>query len=224
MIRERTVQDPVTLIAAGTIVTAILLAWELSADASVTVRLLLSSPLRTCAYVLHHFAESGQAFAYTGLESLLGLVAATIFALLFGIVCIYYPRIGGISFPLLVASQVIPLVCLAPMIILVFGPGPSGKVFLSALIAFFPILTNVISGIRSVASSSQEMMRIMAAPKAQVIRHVVIPLNFFESRNRIASRLTDFAKHLGSFLTNLPTTIFKVLDQFRNGQLRCDLH
>ena len=139
MIRERTVQDPVTLIAGGVIVTAVLLAWELSADASVTVRLLLSSPLRTLAYVAHHFTESGQAFAYTGLESLLGLLAATIFALFFGIVCIYYPRIGGISFPLLVAAQVIPLVCLAPMIILVFGPGPSGKVFLSALIAFFPI-------------------------------------------------------------------------------------
>jgi NitT/TauT family transport system permease protein len=201
MIRERTVQDPVTLIAAGTIVTAILLAWELSADASVTVRLLLSSPLRTCAYVLHHFAESGQAFAYTGLESLLGLVAATIFALLFGIVCIYYPRIGGISFPLLVASQVIPLVCLAPMIILVFGPGPSGKVFLSALIAFFPILTNVISGIRSVASSSQEMMRIMAAPKAQVIRHVVIPhcAEHFFAGLRIAAPLSVIGAIVAEF-------------------------
>jgi len=201
MIRARTVQDPVTLIAGGAIVTALLLSWELSADASVTVRLLLSSPLRTCAYVVHHFAESGHAFAYTGLESLLGLLAATIFALLFGIVCIYYPRIGGISFPLLVASQVIPLVCLAPMIILVFGPGPSGKVFLSALIAFFPILTNVISGIRSVPSASQEMMRIMAAPKAQVIRHVVIPhcTEHFFAGLRIAAPLSVIGAIVAEF-------------------------
>jgi hypothetical protein len=50
--------------------------------------------------------EAGQAFLFTRLESVFGLVAATIFALIFGTVCIYYPRIGGISFPLLVASPV----------------------------------------------------------------------------------------------------------------------
>ena len=201
MIRERSAEDPVALIAGGVIVTAILLAWEMWADASVTVRLLLSSPLRTCAYVAHHFAESGQAFLYTGMESVFGLLAAIIFALGFGLVCIYYPRVGGISFPLLVASQVIPLVCLAPMIILLFGPGPSGKIFLSALIAFFPILTNVIAGIRSVASASQEMMRIMAAPKAQVIRHVVIPhcSEHFFAGLRIAAPLSVIGAIVAEF-------------------------
>lgn len=201
MIRERSMQDPVTIIVGGLIATALLVAWELSADASVTVRLLLSSPWRTCVYVAHHLSEAGQSFMYTGLESILGLAAATIFALAFGLICIYYPRIGGVSFPLLVASQVIPLVCLAPMIILVFGPGPSGKVFLSALIAFFPILTNIIAGIRSVASSSQEMMRIMAAPKSQVIRHVVIPhcTEHFFAGLRIAAPLSVIGAIVAEF-------------------------
>jgi NitT/TauT family transport system permease protein len=201
MIRERSAQDPVTLIVGGSIITAILLAWELSADSSVTVRLLLSSPLRACAYVAQHLTEAGQSFLYTGLESVFGLVAATIFALVFGTVCIYYPRIGSISFPLLVASQVIPLVCLAPMIILIFGPGPSGKIFLSALIAFFPILTNIIAGIRSVPSASQEMMCIMAAPKAQVIRHVVIPhcTEHFFAGLRIAAPLSVIGAIVAEF-------------------------
>ena len=201
MTRSRNLQDPVTLIAGGAIITGILLAWEIWADSSSTVRLLLSSPLRTCAYVGTHFAEASQAFLYTGMESVLGLAIATMFALAFGIVCIYYPRVGNISFPLLVASQVIPLVCLAPMIILVFGPGPSGKVFLSALIAFFPILTNVIAGIRSVASSSQEMMRIMAASKAQVIRHVVIPhcSEHFFAGMRIAAPLAVIGAIVAEF-------------------------
>jgi NitT/TauT family transport system permease protein len=201
MNRSRAVQDPVTLIAGGAIVAATLLVWEIWADSSVTVRLLLSSPLRTCAYAANHFGDAAQAFLYTGLESLVGLLVATIFALGFGVVCIYYPRVGNISFPLLVASQVIPLVCLAPMIILVFGPGPSGKVFLSALIAFFPILTNVISGIRSVPSASQEMMRIMAASKAHVIRHVIIPhcSDHFFAGMRIAAPLAVIGAIVAEF-------------------------
>src|ERR1039458_4705772 len=175
MIRSRTARDPLTIVVGFSIIMVTFLTWELTADSSVPVALLLSSPLRTCAYIFRHFSDASHAFFYTGLESALGLAIATLFALCFGVVCIYFPRIGNISFPLLVASQVIPLVCLAPMIILVFGPGPSGKVFLSALIAFFPILTNVIVGIRSVPSASQEMMSIMAAPETQVIKHVVIP-------------------------------------------------
>src|ERR1017187_1559921 len=161
MTGSRSPRDPVTLIAGGAIAVTTLLVWEVSAYFSGTARLLLSSPSRTSVFVAQHIGEATQSFLYTGSESLFGLVLATVFALAFGVVCIYRPRIGSISFPLLVASQVIPLVCLAPMIILVFGPGPRGKVFLSALIAFFPILTNVISGIRSVASAPQEMMRII---------------------------------------------------------------
>src|ERR1017187_4054241 len=201
MIRSRTARDPLTIVVGFSIIMVTLLTWELTADSSVTVRLLLSSPLRTCAYIFRHFSDASHAFFYTGLESALGLAIATLFALCFGVVCIYYPRAGSISFPLLVASQVIPLVCLAPMIILVFGPGPSGKVFLSALIAFFPILTNVISGIRSVPSASQEMMRIMAAPKAQVIRHVVIPhcAEHFFAGLRIAAPLSVIGAIVAEF-------------------------
>jgi ABC-type nitrate/sulfonate/bicarbonate transport system permease component len=74
-------------------------------------------------------------------------------------------------------------------------------VFLSALIAFFPILTNVISGIRSVASAPQEMMRIMAAPKAQVIRHVVIPhcTEHFFAGLRIAAPLSVIGAIVAEF-------------------------
>lgn len=199
--RSRSVRDPVTMIASGAIVAATLIVWEIWANSSVTVRLLLSSPLRTVGYAVNHVGEATHAFLYTGFESVVGLFVATIFAIAFGIICIYYPRVGSISFPLLVASQVIPLVCLAPMIILVFGPGPSGKVFLSALIAFFPILTNVISGIRSVPSASQEMMRIMAATKAQVIRHVMIPhcSDHFFAGMRIAAPLSVIGAIVAEF-------------------------
>lgn len=201
MTGSRPAQDRVVVIAGGVIVATILLAWELWAYSSGTVRLLVSSPVRTGAFVADHIGEVAQSFLYTGSESLFGLVLATVFALLFGIVCIYQPRIGSVSFPLLVASQVIPLVCLAPMIILVFGPGPSGKVFLSALIAFFPILTNIIAGIRSAPRAPQEMMRIMAAPKEQVIRHVMVPhcAEHFFAGMRIAAPLSVIGAIVAEF-------------------------
>ena len=77
MIRSRTARDPITVVVAFSIVLGILLTWEIFADSSITIRLLLSSPLRTCVHPYHHFSEAGQAFFYTGLESVLGLTWQT---------------------------------------------------------------------------------------------------------------------------------------------------
>jgi ABC-type nitrate/sulfonate/bicarbonate transport system permease component len=201
MIRSRVGRDPGALYWGIAIVSAALVAWEVWASSSVDVRLLLSSPSLTFLYFGHHMTEIGKSFVYTGLESVLDLIIATTFALSFGVVCIYYPRVGQISLPLLIASQVVPLICLAPMIILLCSPGPSGKVLLSALVACFPILTNLISGIRSVPSAPQEVMHIMAAPKAEVIRHVVIPhcVDHFFAGMRIAAPLSVIGAIVAGF-------------------------
>ena len=69
-------EDRVTLIAGGAISAGILLIWEILGDSYGTVRLLLSSPLRTCSYVAAHFGEFAASFVYTGLESVVGLLVA----------------------------------------------------------------------------------------------------------------------------------------------------
>jgi NitT/TauT family transport system permease protein len=50
-----------------------------------------------------------------------------------------------------------------------------GKIFLSGLMAFFPVLTNLVSGIQSIPRSQLELMEMMKARRLMIVRHVVIP-------------------------------------------------
>jgi NitT/TauT family transport system permease protein len=159
----------------ATAIVLLLAGWEFAGRSSDIVRLLISRPSLIASYFAAHSAEAARAAFYTGMESFAGLLVATAVGLSFAALFVYRPLLASIAYPWLVASQIIPLVCLAPLIILVFGPGPGGKVVLSALVAFFPIVTNLVTGIRNVPRAQLELMQIMAAPRPDTIRYVIVP-------------------------------------------------
>lgn len=171
----RNSREPLAWVIGAALIVFLVVAWEFAGRSSDIVRLLLSRPGLIVSYFGAHSAEVARAALYTGAESFVGLALATAIGLSFAILFLYRPRLANIAYPWLVASQIIPLVCLAPLIILVFGPGPSGKLVLSALVAFFPVVTNLVAGIKNVPRAQLELMEVMAAPRPYTIRYVIVP-------------------------------------------------
>jgi NitT/TauT family transport system permease protein len=170
------------------IVAVILGVWEF-AGRNPTVRLLISDPSEIVQYLRLHWGDVSHSAMFTAAESTSGMLAAVIFSVVFGLCAVYVPRLANLTYPWLLASQVIPFVCLAPLIILVFGPGMKGKIVLSALMSFFPIVTNILTGMREVPGPPLEMMRMMRARKHVVVRHVFVPysLPYFFAGLRVAA-------------------------------------
>jgi NitT/TauT family transport system permease protein len=77
--------------------------------------------------------------------------------------------------PVIVASQVVPKVALIPLFIIWFGFGITSKIIIVALLAFFPILLNVILGVRSVDSGQRDVMRSLNATRWQTFRRLEYP-------------------------------------------------
>ncbi len=77
--------------------------------------------------------------------------------------------------PYLVASQAIPIVAIAPLLVIWFGPGLVSKVLISALIVFFPILVNTIAGVRSVPQDLRDLMRALRATRWQTFAKLEVP-------------------------------------------------
>ncbi|MGE5549332.1 MAG: ABC transporter permease [Bacteroidota bacterium] len=77
--------------------------------------------------------------------------------------------------PYIVGAQAIPIVALAPLLILWFGTGLLPKVLVAALVAFFPILTNVIVGFKSVDPRLVELLTIMGAGRWRRWRLLEVP-------------------------------------------------
>jgi NitT/TauT family transport system permease protein len=70
--------------------------------------------------------------------------------------------------PYIVASQSIPVIAIAPLLVIWFGPGRISKIMISALIVFFPVLINTIVGVRSVPEDLHDLMRSLRATRWQV--------------------------------------------------------
>ena len=77
--------------------------------------------------------------------------------------------------PYIVASQAIPIVALAPLLVIWFGAGSLSKVLVCALTTFFPVLINTMVGIRGVDAELLELMRSLRATSWQVFRHLELP-------------------------------------------------
>ena len=108
-------------------------------------------------------------------EILVGFGIAVGSALISAVLITQFRAVERLLFPLLILTQTIPKVAMAPLLIVWFGIGISSKVLTVALIAFFPLLINAILGFRSAAHEQVEMLRSFGASRAQVMRHLQIP-------------------------------------------------
>jgi NitT/TauT family transport system permease protein len=101
----------------------------------------------------------------------LGLTTATVL----GYVLARSPFLERLLAPYIVASQSVPVVAIAPLLIIWFGSGRLSKVLISALIVFFPVLVNTVVGIRSVEKDLRDLMRSLGAGRWQTFRLLEVP-------------------------------------------------
>jgi NitT/TauT family transport system permease protein len=101
----------------------------------------------------------------------LGLTAAT----LLGYLLAKFTLVERFLSPYIVASQSIPIVALAPLLIVWFGFGLISKVLVCALTIFFPVLINTIVGLRSVEENLMDLMRSLQASRWQIFRYLEVP-------------------------------------------------
>ena len=111
----------------------------------------------------------------TLVEILLGLLAGTIGAVLLGYAIARSRLFERVVSPYLVATQAVPIVAIAPLMVIWFGPGIFSKVLICALIVFFPVLVNTVVGLRAVPRPLYDLMRSLHATPGQTLRKLELP-------------------------------------------------
>jgi NitT/TauT family transport system permease protein len=113
--------------------------------------------------------------AVTLAEVLFGLAIGLAAAMLLGYLVAKSWLIDQLLSPLIVASQAVPIVALAPLLVIWFGPGTLSKVLVCALVVFFPVLINTIVGLRSVEPDLVDLMRSLQANRWQTFVKLELP-------------------------------------------------
>src|SRR5574341_711209 len=118
--------------------------------------------------LIHHTAR-------TLIEVLGGLALGLTVATILGYTLAKSVSLERALSPYLVALQAIPIVAFAWLVVLWFGPGLIGKILISALVVFFPILVNTIAGVRSVPDDLRDLMRSLHATPWQMFAKLEVP-------------------------------------------------
>jgi ABC-type nitrate/sulfonate/bicarbonate transport system permease component len=108
-------------------------------------------------------------------EIVLGILCAVVVGIGFAIAMHRWRTVHDASYPLIVASQTIPVIVIAPILIVWFGYGLPPKVFIVALVCFFPITIAALDGLRSVDPETVKMMRTLDASRWQRFWRVEAP-------------------------------------------------
>jgi putative hydroxymethylpyrimidine transport system permease protein len=193
-----------------TVILLLLCAWELAARWD-----LISNALSIQDFLVPAPSDIGQSLwedrsllssdAWVTLtEVLLGFAIAAAAGIGFALLIHLSETARRAVYPLLVASQTIPIVILAPILVVWFGFGLTPKLVIVALICFFPITVNMLDGLRSVDPDLTKMMRSLGAGRVQRLWRAEIPasLPYVFSGARVAITVSVigavFAEYVGS--------------------------
>ena len=140
--------------------------------------------------------------AATLLEVILGMTVGILAALLLGYALAKSRLLEDLLSPYIVASQAIPIVAIAPLLVIWFGPGLFSKVLICALIVFFPVLVNTLVGLNNVPQHLRDLMVSMRASSRQVLRFLEIPaaLPLVLGGMRIGATLAVIGAVVGEFV------------------------
>ncbi len=108
-------------------------------------------------------------------EIIAGYLLGVTTAFLLGIAVVQSRIVEKTVFPYVVAFQTVPKIALAPLFVIWFGFGLTSKILIAALVSFFPMLINVIEGLRSADQDQIELMRSLDASKRQIFFRVQLP-------------------------------------------------
>ena len=125
----------------------------------------------------------------TIVESLGGFALGNLVAVAAALAFVHSQVLERALYPVAVAVRTLPIVAIAPILVLLLGNGYAPKVAIAALITFFPTLVNMVEGLESADVQAMELMHVLSASKTEIVRYVRWPssLPYLFSAMRIAS-------------------------------------
>jgi NitT/TauT family transport system permease protein len=152
-------------------------AWQLAVVIGGLQPSILPPPLLVAERFVRAFAEGTiQPHLATTLQEIaVGLTVGAVLGLLAGYVMARSPLAERLLSPYIVAAQAIPILALAPLLAIWFGPGLLGKVVICALIVFFPVAVSTMVGIRTTDPRLLELGRSLRATPRQRLWTIEVP-------------------------------------------------
>ena len=175
--------------------------WELAVNAFGIQKFLLPKPSEIATAFWDQRSILWPAGWYTFTEAFWGFVIGVSFGIGAAVVLARFRAVGSALMPYFIAASAIPIIAFAPIANAWFGIEKSSKIFIAALLCFFPVLVNTLRGLTSVKPQQVELMRSYAARDFTVFKRVRIPtsLPYVFASLKVASVLAMIGAIVGEY-------------------------
>lgn len=153
----------------------ILLIWLLISEFEIVPAYMLPSPIDVGKVFIGDIDTILMHSVVTLQETIYGLLLGVILAFIIATVMDRFIILDKACYPLIVITQTIPTIAIAPLLVLWMGFGMAPKIALVVITTFFPIAIGLLDGYKSVDRDSLDLMRSMGANRLQIFRHVKLP-------------------------------------------------
>ncbi len=149
--------------------------WELICILGIVPGYMLPSPVRVLKALVNEFPIMMSHAGVTLIETAAGLFLGTLSGFIIAAVMDSFEPVRKAVYPLLVISQTIPTIAVAPLLILWFSYGLTPKIILVVLTSFFPIAVGLLDGFKGIDEDQINLLRSMKASRMQVFLHLKLP-------------------------------------------------
>lgn len=153
----------------------ILVLWQILSISGFIPAFMLPSPVKVALAFFRDFFLLIFHLKTTLIEAAAGIAVSIIISLVVAVVMDRFTFIHRSVYPLLIISQTIPTIALAPLLILWFGYGISSKVILIVISCFFPITISLLTGFASVDKDAIRLLQTLGAGKNQIMWYAKLP-------------------------------------------------
>lgn len=156
-------------------VAVLMLAWLFISEKGIIESYMLPSPAEVGRAFVSELPILMQHAAVTVQEAMYGLLIGTAFAFIIAVIMDAVPFIRAALYPVLVISQTIPTIAIAPLLVLWMGFDMMPKITLVVLTTFFPIAVSLLDGFQSADKDEINLLRSMGAGRLKIFRHIKLP-------------------------------------------------
>lgn len=181
---------------------ALLLAWETVSRFEVFPPFILPSPSSILVSLITGFTSMQYDILITLYEALTGFIIAIILSVVIAITMDSIIGFKKTLYPVLIISQTVPIIIIAPLFIIWFGYGYTPKIVIVTLICFFPITISLLQGLAAVDKELIDLLRSMGSNKLQIYKFVKIPsaMPGFFSGLKIAATYSIMGATIGEWV------------------------
>lgn len=168
-------QSIISKIIPVSVILLFLIIWQIISENEIIPKYMLPSPYEVILAFKSDFPLLMEHAKITLQEGAIGLICGILLGIVIAVIMDAFDFVHKAIYPLIVISQTIPTIAIAPLLVLWFGYEMMPKVILIILTTFFPVAVGMFDGLQTADAEEMKLMRVMGASKLKIFRYIKLP-------------------------------------------------